>query len=72
MVVNLLWFIPPLAAIAVGLLVLADARRTEAGPRGWVYWPAEPRYGRRALVPGSVIVALGAAGLVFHLVNILR
>ena len=72
MVVTVLGFVVSLGAIVVGLLVLTDGGRTEAGPRRWVYWPGPPRYGRRAFVPGAAMVAVGAIAFVIHLVATLR
>jgi hypothetical protein len=63
---------PPLGAIVVGLLYLSDSRGAEASAREWVYWPVRPRYGRRALVPGVVLVTAGTAAFLFHLITILR
>ena len=66
---TILFVLASLAAVAVGALFLADSKRTEAGPRPWVYWPSSPRFGRRALIPGLVIVAGGLASLVITLLR---
>jgi hypothetical protein len=66
---KLLYMAASLAAVAVGGIFLADSGRSHPGPRTWVYWPSVPRYGMRALIPGTVIAAGGLAALILSILH---